>query len=220
MGETIGIEWVKILMPFLKTQEFADIVKFIQQQRKKYKIYPDSENLFTAFKLCQYNDTKIVWLSQDIYKGDERNGLLFGINDTIFGIPATLDSIIANLEKEYSKLILDFDYSLHNWAKQGNLMLNIALTNEYEKPSSHTEQWKYFIEFILKELAKKEFLVWVLLGDEVQKYKSLIPDNHIIIETEHPGIVSQNKESFLDAKIFSKINNELWIRNIKQINWF
>lgn len=216
LENNMGKEWYQILSPFIQSDIFKQLSAKIATEYKTKTIYPDKEDVFKAFRLTPFSQTKVVWLGMDPYINGEAVGLSFGVNIGRCRVPRSLDTIITELESSYdSRLLLNFDYSLESWAKQGVLMLNTALTVEKKKTGSHLQLWKPFTEEVFKVLNTYHTgLIFVLLGKEAQKYEVLINSNQHIIKAPHPASESYRKGSgFLGSKLFNKIDELL-----KQMN--
>jgi uracil-DNA glycosylase len=121
----------------------------------------------------------------------------------------------------YNGLNLNQQYNLIEWAKQGVLLLNTALTVEEHKPGSHIKIWKPFTEYVFKILEnEKSNIVYMLWGNESKKYKNLINcNNNYILESGHPSPLSANKGLWFNNKHFSKCNDYLIKQNKYKINW-
>src|SRR3990167_10604324 len=212
LEENMGKEWYQILSPFIKSDTFQNLVKFLQREYKTKTIYPQRDDVFKAMRLTPFNKTRVIILEQDCYPNGEAIGLSFGINPSKHRIPPSLQMILTELESSYDKrLILDFDYTFESWAKQGVLMLNTALTVQKNKAGSHIELWKPFTAEVFKLLNTYHTgLIFVLLGNEAKKYKSMINSNQHIIEAPHPASECYKRGSgFLGSRIFNQIDELL-----------
>lgn len=59
--------------------------------------------------------------------------------------------------------------NLEGWAKQGVLMLNTCLTVRKGEANSHQNKgWELFTDAVIKELAFKEHIVYLLWGNPAQ----------------------------------------------------
>ena len=78
-------------------------------------------------------------------------GLAFGVDDDIKNPPS-----LKNIEKELKQdLNLELSSStLEQWAKQGVLLLNAALTVKPGTPTSHMDLWLPFTKYIIDYLNK------------------------------------------------------------------
>ena len=52
--------WQEVLAPALQSHEMQEIKKFLQAERKTKNIYPAGKDVFRAFDLCPYENTKVV----------------------------------------------------------------------------------------------------------------------------------------------------------------
>lgn len=69
-GMQVQIEesWKKLLVEEFQRPYFAQIKKFLLQERQQEKkIYPLGSNIFSAFDICPVDNVKVVILGQDPY---------------------------------------------------------------------------------------------------------------------------------------------------------
>ncbi len=178
---------------------------------------PPKQDIFRALELCPLAQVKVVIIGQDPYptKGDAC-GLSFSVNRQ--------DKLPKSLINMYKELADDLNINrtsgdLSDWAKQGVLLLNTVLTVEYTKANSHHKLgWLSVSEEILKQVAAKENIVFILLGKQAEKYYTLIGEKNIIITAPHPSPLSAYR-GFFGSKIYSKTNNELKKISQEPINW-
>ena len=77
-----------------------------------------------------------------------------------------------NINKDYN------NGNLTNWANQGVLLLNTALTVRQSHAGSHTKQWIEFTNQIIKYINQhSEGIIFLLWGNHAKKYKSFIDLN-------------------------------------------
>ena len=186
---------------------------------KNKKIAPSPQNIFRAFELCPYQETKVVIFGQDPYFQEGlANGLAFSVSKD-HPIPASLKNIYKEIKNDIG-VLNNNDGSLEAWALQGVLLLNSCLTVEVSKPGSHLEiGWDNFIKEIIYLLNKKNNLVFFLWGKNAQKYVEYIDSNsHLILTAAHPSPLSAYK-GFLGCKHFSKCNDYLRANGIEEVNW-
>ena len=195
-------------------------LEYIRNAYSKNKnIAPSPSNIFKAFELCSYQETKVVIFGQDPYFQEGlANGLAFSVNKDI-QIPASLKNIYKEIKNDIG-ILHNKDGSLDTWASQGVLLLNSCLTVEVSKPGSHFEAgWEEFIKEIIYLLNKKNNLVFFLWGKNAQKYIQYInSDSHLILTAAHPSPLSAHK-GFFGCKHFSKCNDHLKKNGINVINW-
>ena len=173
--------------------------------------YPSKKDVFRCFDIDQI---KVVILGQDPYHGpNQAIGLAFGVNDHIKNPPS-----LKNIEKELKQdLNLELSSStLEQWAKQGVLLLNAALTVKPRTPTSHMDLWLPFTKYIIDYLNKNyEGIVYVAWGAfAYDKLKDVDMVKNELFVSSHPSPFSAYRKfrefpSFLGSKIFSRINEVL-----------
>lgn len=219
--------WYNPLSDLLNSNYFYQLGKKINSLYKLQNVAPKKENIFRAFQLCEYDNLKVVILAQDPYhdfigKEPRANGLAFANKKDTLHLSPSLKNIHKELESDLNTLILDFDCTLENWAKQGVLLLNTALTVKKGSPISHFHYWKDFTERVLKTIVlNKPNTIFVLWGKYAQSYKEVLSKNslaYITIESAHPSPFSF-KKGFEGSKPFTKINEQLKLNNEKEIKW-
>ena len=120
--------------------------------------YPSAKELFTAFKKCKFNKVRVVIIGQDPYPGKgEADGMAFSMkrlkkkNNPKNSIEHYIIPRLKNVYQEgkYS----DDCGDLSNWAKQGVLLLNSALS--YVVPLGVIEEEKEKAEKELNRVIEK-----------------------------------------------------------------
>lgn len=203
-----------------KKEYFQNLLSKIEEEKKSNNVYPKEEDWFKALELTPYENVKIVLIGQDPYfNKNQAMGLSFSVAKDI-KIPPSLVNIYKEIESEYGKEMPKHG-DLTLWAKQGVLLINAILTVNESKPLSHQDfGWQTFTDEVIKLLQQKDFVVYLLLGRQAAKYKSIITNkNHVILETSHPSPLSSYR-GFLGSGIFKKANEKLVEKNIKPINWY
>ncbi|KAN0045453.1 hypothetical protein ACTA71_005831 [Dictyostelium dimigraforme] len=200
--------------------------KMITQLNKRYSskekpIYPPKNEIFSAFNYARLNDVKVVIIGQDPYHGKgQAHGLSFSVKK---GVPPPPSLI--NIYKELETDIEGFERPLKNgflepWAKQGVFLLNAVLTVEEATPNSHKDfGWAEFTDAVLKVLSKQDQpIVFILWGGFAQKKEKLFTNkNHFVLKSGHPSPLSI--KHFIGCKHFSKSNEFLKSKGIKEIDW-
>ena len=195
-------------------------ISFLEKELLDNKdISPAIENIFNAFKYCNFESTKVVIFGQDPYfQSGIANGLAFSVDEDQ-KIPASLKNIYKEIKDDIGPS-KNKSGCLKSWAKQGVLLLNTALTVEVSKPGSHSNiGWDNFIYDIIKLINNKPNVVFILWGNHAQKYiRYLNNKNHLILYGPHPSPLSAYR-GFFGSKHFSKCNNYLIRNNLKEIDW-
>ena len=216
----IGNDWDNKLELIWNSEGFKKFYRIIENEYNTKTIFPPKDYIFNALKLTPYSNTKVVIVGQDPYHGvGEAHGLSFSVQEGI-KIPPSLQNI-------YKELKDDLNIPIHNkgdltkWGKEGVLMLNAVLTVEKDKPASHRNMgWELLTDYIIKVLNQKEepvvFILWGNFAKEKTKY--ITNPNHYIITSPHPSPFSA-RNGFFGSKPFSKTNNYLKSKNLKEIDW-
>ncbi len=178
---------------------------------------PPKKDIYRSLELCPFEQVKVVIIGQDPYptKGDAC-GLSFSVNRD--------DKLPKSLNNMYKELVTDLNIErksgdLSDWAKQGVLLLNTVFTVEYTKANSHHKLgWLEVSEQIIRQVASKKNIVFILLGKQAQNYSDLIGSENIIINAPHPSPLSAYR-GFFGSSIYSKTNEELKKISQEAINW-
>jgi uracil-DNA glycosylase len=190
---------------------------------KEYKtknIYPPKDQIFSAFLNTPMKDVKVVILGQDPYHGPgQAHGLAFSVNPDC-PIPPSLRNIYQELEQEYG-VTLNRSGDLHDWAKQGVLLLNPILTVEQGHPLSHQNLgWQDFTNEAIKKLNELDQpIVFMLWGSKARQVKKLLNNpNHLILESAHPSPLSAYR-GFFGNNHFKQANDFLLTHGQSPIDW-
>jgi len=219
-----GEGWARILSPFLESEEFKTIGKYLKQQvNAGKKIYPTFDDMFRAFKECPYEELNAVWLTNNAYQS-QMDGIAFSVSEeSITVTPDPLIKIFDAIEQDVAKgLYLHRVNDLTRWANQGILLLNCDLSTEKgAKPGVHLDLWKPFIEFVLKTLSEyNPGLFYVLIGTKSSSYSSCInAENNHILELEHPMMAVKEKRPWRHKNVFHEISLFSKFMNNTVIDW-
>ena len=167
--------WKKILIDEFQKDYFKQLKLFLLDEKKKYRVFPEGKNMFTAFNLTPFNNVKVVILGQDPYHGNEQaHGLSFSVQDGIKQ-PPSLKNIFKELSSDLD-LSIPVSGNLSSWAKQGVLLLNATLSVRAGKAGSHQKRgWEQFTNRVIREISdKKENVVFLLWGRFAQNKAELI----------------------------------------------
>lgn len=249
LDQIIGESWVPVIGDEFSKEYMQKLSTWLAYQRQSETIYPDSENVFRALKLCPFNQTRVIILGQDPYYNGVADGLCFSYKEGIkagIGINQSLDVILHEIENDvYNGFNVNYDYDLSYLAKQGVLLLNTVLTVKRGNPNSHANLgWERLTSVILYKLihdtSPKAFLLWgahanATFNNVVKKYNqdymSWQYTNHIRLEAPHPAADLYRKDSFgnipndypgsfTGCKHFSQVNEFLMSKSQDPINWF
>lgn len=231
-NEIVHPSWKRILFDLFNDKRMGNLLVFLEEEMKKgYTIYPERDNVFKAFKLCSYDDLKCTIIGQDpFHQKGQATGLCFAVNNDVKP-PPSLVNIIKELEDNYEEVPSNSMFlksvkmklvntNLESWAKQGCLMLNTALTVRANVPASHSKQWRWFTEEVIRRIQESTSgLIFVRWGNHAKEFKVTV--NHITLDAGHPSPLNTSVP-FRGNGHFKKINEILQGQNGKenQINWF
>ena len=199
--------------------EISNEISKKQQELEGLEVFPESNNIFRAFELCDFDNINVVIIGQDCYHGKgQANGLCFSVNDGI-KIPPSLRNIYKELNNDLSITRSSNDFS--SLAGQGVLLLNSSLTVHERLAGSHLSIWEKFTDCVIKFISEesKTPIVFILWGNYAKSKKKFIGDKHYVIEGTHPSPLSANRGGFFGEKFFSKANNNLKTIGKKTIDW-
>lgn len=203
-------------------------------------IVPSRQNIFNAFKYCNFYGVKVIIIGQGPYPWVEdsavANGLAFSTTKGA-KIENSLRNIFKELKSEYEETDTPFvtpDHGdLTSWAKQGVLLLNSTLTGEMKrrgekntgarKDEPHKGRWNSFLKVVLNDLTRHhEKLIFVLWGQDAQKTLDHLGviGKHIILKSAHPsGLARSAKDKFEGCGHFKQINELLMQHGKPEIDW-
>lgn len=200
-------EWLNVL----PTKEMQEVINRVSPIRNK--ICPAYKDIFKAFNKCPYRKLRLVIVGQEPYfQKNVATGLAFANFNNISekqlspSLQVIKESII-NYEIPHN--LITFASELEEWAEQGVLLLNTALTCEINKPLSHSLLWRPFISQLIKNICNyNSGIVWLLLGSSAQSFKPYINKYQYIIEAKHPSFYARNNKK-MPYNIWYDINKIL-----------
>lgn len=203
--------WQKPLDKLLKSVYMQKLIYFIHKNYSNKECYPRQGNIFKAFRLCEWDNLKVVILGQDPYHDGKATGLAFANFDSIEKVCIRPSASLKEIEKSLNSSIENFtalDYTLEEWAKQGVLLLNTALTVEKGLPKSHSKYWKLFTREVIKAISENnENIIFMLWGSEAKVYMQYIDrEKHHVLTDVHPAFAVRlkddwNTKNFLEANV-------------------
>ncbi len=215
-----GNGWDNALEEEFNKPYFKELFQKVDEQYVKYKVYPPRGKIFSALKLCDYNDIKVVLLGQDPYHGEgQAHGLCFSVLPGVTPPPS-----LKNIFKEMSDDIGVPEPNhgcLVSWAKQGVLLLNTVMTVREGCPNTHAGLgWQTFTDAIIRKVNELEKpVVFLLWGANAKSKKPLITNKrHLVLSCAHPSPLSAYN-GFFGCKHFSKTNAFLKANGREEINW-
>lgn len=205
-------KWINVV----DHKELSYILSQLNVLYRTKDVSPAPDDVFRAFHACKYDTCKVVMLGLDPYpqKG-VATGLLFGNKEGTANLSPSLKIVLEAALKDGEEC----SPTLEEWATQGVLLLNTALTVEVGKIGSHTLLWRPFMKTFLQEYSRCESgIIYVLFGKQAQSFRPYISRMNDIIECEHPAYFARTGTS-LPNTLFKEINQNLINRYGIPIKW-
>ncbi|MEQ6248268.1 uracil-DNA glycosylase [Sulfitobacter sp. HNIBRBA3233] len=181
-------------------------------------VLPPAPQVFNALERVQPDEVRVVILGQDPYHTPGKaDGLAFSIRGDFRGKLDSLGNIFKELHSDLG--ITRTRTQLDDWADQGVLLLNTALTVPEGAAKGHARiGWDALTAQVLARLADspRAYLLW---GGPAQKAANTVdPERNLKLETAHPSPLSAYR-GFFGARPFSRVNAWLQSRGHSAINW-
>ncbi|MEL6570386.1 MAG: uracil-DNA glycosylase [Pseudomonadota bacterium] len=211
MFGTSGLgDWAKL--PF-----FENDLPAIMNSIAGAEFLPPPALTFAALTGTQPDATKVVIIGQDPYHTPGKaDGLAFSIPDAFGGRLDSLGNIFKEIESDLD--VSRRKTSLHDWAHQGVLLLNTALTVPPGQPKAHARLgWTALVQQVLERLndRPRAYLLW---GGPAQSYAKYIRPDALIHTSAHPSPLSVHR-GFFNSRPFSKVNQWLKDQGQTPIHW-
>ena len=212
--------WARVLNPEFKKDYYRDLYRRVNEEYRKYRIYPQADDLFNALHFTPLEQVKAVILGQDPYHEEgQAHGLCFSVRPNV-DIPPSLQNMYQELHEELGCRIPNNGY-LEKWARQGVLLLNTVLTVRAHQAHSHKEiGWESFTDAIIRAVdAQERPVVFMLWGRPAQAKKSLLRNPaHLVLEAPHPSPLSAYR-GFFGCGHFARANRYLQENGLTPIDW-
>lgn len=220
MEVKIAPSWKERLSGEFSQDYFVKLIDFVKSEYKTHTVYPPGKEIFRAFDSAQFDDVRVVIIGQDPYHGPgQANGLCFSVRDNV-RMPPSLVNIFKEIQADIGKPA-PASGDLTRWAEQGVLLLNAILTVRAATPGSHQNKgWETFTDAVIKIVSEeKENVVFLLWGAYAQKKGEVIDrKKHYVLMSPHPSPFSADR-GFFGCKHFSRTNEYLKSRGLKEIEW-
>lgn len=208
-------EWDKMLGPVLTSKGMQNLMDFVVSESALSLVYPKQQDIFRAFRLCPPSRLKVIILGQDPYHDGSATGLAFANSRTTIRMSPSLKSIWEQCEKATETISIDFDLTLEEWAHQGVLLLNTALTVKKHDPTSHSKHWHPFTEAVLKTINESFTGLHICLwGSHARKFGEVFSDKrHYKYFAAHPIAHVYSGGTEWQCDHFTKINENIIKQN-------
>jgi uracil-DNA glycosylase len=211
--------------PILKTQFSEPYIMQIQTYLKRDAavLCPKPADIWSAFRTTSFVDTRVCIIGQSPYHDGTATGMAFSSSH----ITPSLKVIFKELQREFGNK--RENPNLTDWAEQGVLLLNSALTTVRGDASAHSGiGWEKFTGYVLSLLARRKTpTVFMLWGKDAQAVgeRYIIPNmhgsHHLILKAIHPQAenYSNGQWSFTGCGHFRKANDFLGDHKRGRIKW-
>lgn len=213
-------DWLEVYQEEFKKPYYGKLHKKVMEEYNSHQIFPDPDDIFSAFHLTPFHKVKAVILGQDPYHDvGQAHGLCFSVKPGV-ATPPSLENIYKELADDLGCKIPDNGY-LVKWAEQGVLLLNTVLTVRAHQANSHRGiGWEEFTDAAIKKLNEQDrAIVFMLWGKPAQQKKAMLTNKkHLILEAPHPSPLSAYR-GFFGCRHFSKCNEYLEQNGLEPIDW-
>ena len=221
MTFNITRNWKKKLNHEMEKPYFKELLQFVTAEYEANDCFPHPDNIFKAFELSPFEETKVVIIGQDPYHGyGQAHGLCFSVQPNT-KVPPSLVNIFREIKDDLEKPVPAHG-NLQHWAEQGVLMLNATLTVRAGQAGSHQRKgWGKFTDAVISILSEeRENLVFLLWGTPAQKKGKKIDKNkHLVLTSGHPSPLAANRGYWFGNRHFSKTNEYLRSLGKEPIDW-
>ncbi len=220
MDVKIEQSWKDALGAEFDKPYFIKLTDFVRAEYMSGKtVFPAAKNIFNAFNLCPLYSVKVVIIGQDPYhEPGQAHGLCFSVLPPTPN-PPSLINIYKEIENDIGrKSVTNGD--LTHWAAQGVLLLNSTLTVAAHAAASHSGRgWEQFTDAVIRALASRENIVYMLWGAYAQKKAEIVDSSkNLILKSVHPSPLSAHR-GFFGNHHFSRANQYLMEHGKTPIEW-
>ena len=216
----VGNDWQPLFDIEQEKPYYLELRKFLKEEYRTKVVYPPMNDIFNAFRLTGFADTKVIIVGQDPYHEEgQAMGLSFSVHEGTEEPPS-----LRNIHQEIINEGVEqgpWSCDLTRWAEQGVLLLNSTLTVIAHMAASHAGKgWETFTDNAIKALGSdtrpKVFMLW---GSYARSKKALIScPAHLILESAHPSPLSASR-GFFGNNHFIKCNDFLRKTGQNPIIW-
>jgi uracil-DNA glycosylase len=217
--QLLPADWRDAIKPHVDLDVVADLGRFVAAEYAAGEVFPPLPDLFTAFRLCPPERTRVVILGQDPYhRPGQAHGLSFSVRPGV-AVPPSLRNVFKELRDDLG-VPAPTSGDLTGWAGQGVLLLNAVLTVRAGQPGSHAGRgWEHLTDAAIRALQERETrVVFVLWGGPARRKAALVTGaRHVVLTAGHPS--PMNPRGFLGCRAFSAVNAALAEAGLEPIRW-
>lgn len=216
----VGNDWQPLFDIEQEKPYYLELRSFLKNEYRTKTVFPPMNEIFNAFMLTSFSDTRVVIVGQDPYhEKDQAMGLSFSVREGVEE-PPSLKNIHQEIIAEGVEQGL-WSSDLTRWAKQGVLLLNSTLTVVEHQAAAHSGKgWEIFTDNAIRALGEDdEPRVFILWGSYARSKKSFITNpSHLILESAHPSPLSAYR-GFFGNNHFRLCNEFLKAHGYPPIYW-
>ena len=219
----LGNHWQELLSDEFEKDYYKKLRAFLKDEylgSHPYRVFPPMNDIFTALRLTDYDDVKVVILGQDPYhEYGQAHGLAFSVPEGVT-VPPSLCNIYKELSGDLG-ITPPQSGCLIPWAKSGVLLLNDVLTVREGAAGSHDGiGWQYLTSRIIQLLNEREQpMVFMLWGAYARRRMELITNKrHLVLTAPHPSPLSASR-GFFGCHHFSRANAFLVANGMEPVDW-
>ena len=223
INDTVHTNWKRVLLDIAQ-RHATQINSVVQKDTDAFAgtldVLPSPDLMFRAFNEFNVEDTRALILSQDPYptKGHAM-GLCFSVPCGTKPMPPSLRNIFKELEWEHARPRASTDLS--DWAVQGVLLLNTALTVLEKNAGRHLAVWKPFTTDVIKFIAESprtQNIVYMLWGEHAKEVTALVDlKRNCVLTHSHPSPLA--RRPFIGNNHFKLANEYLESCGKAAITW-
>lgn len=217
-------DWHPLVRAWCASDAGRALAAYVRQREAAgATIYPSRP--LRALELTARAAVKVVILGQDPYHGEgQAEGLAFSVPPGVKP-PPSLRNIFLELERDLGVPPAAGGH-LGDWARQGVLLLNTALTVEDGAPASHANRgWEALTDAIVDAMAQdpapKAFLLWGAHAHAKSALVAAHPAPHLVLRCNHPSPLSARRPPvpFLGCGHFGAANRFLADHGREPVDW-
>ena len=213
-------DWAAYLDEELKQPYYQELRRFLIDEYRRGRVYPDMYDIFNALHYTPYAAVKVVILGQDPYHGPgQAHGLSFSVQPGVAPPPSLLN-IFKELQTDLGCRIPN-NGCLKPWPELGGGPRTPGRPGRAQpRISLRARAWETFTDKIITLLnAREKPLAFILWGGPARKKKSMIDTSrHFIVESPHPSPLSASY-GFFGSRPFSKVNAFLESVGETPVDW-
>jgi uracil-DNA glycosylase len=211
--------WGDLLKAFTLSDDFTQIIRNLETEvADKHRFTPPLRQALSAFERCPLERVQVVLVAPGPYATlHVADGMAFSCNPSAGRTEPALRVLREAAGSGPWKPEMS---ALGDWAAQGVLLLNQALTTRVGRPNRHLALWAGFTTFLVDTLsARRPDLIWVLVGPEPAQLADMLHNSYVTWQIPLPETAHLQHASWPGRDVFSQINAALAAQNKPPVVW-